>query len=56
MQVHSYSSNNGTNSSVSADRDKCERKSNLLNSSGKIFKCTICQSTYHWFRECLHRV
>ena len=55
-QSQSYNSNNGTNSSVSVNRDKWGRKTNPLNSSGKISKCTICQSMYHWFRECPHRV
>ena len=41
---------------MSANRDKCGRRSNPLNSSGKIFKCTICQSIYRWFRECPHRL
>ena len=55
-QSQSYNSNNGKNSSVSVNRDKWGRKTNPLNSSGKISKCTICQSIYHWFRECPHRV
>ena len=55
-QGHSYYSNNGTNSSVSVDGGKWEHKTNPLNSSGKILKCTICQSIYHRFRECPHAV
>ena len=35
-QGQSYNSNNGTNSSVSVNRDKWGRKTNPLNSSGKI--------------------
>ena len=55
-QGQSYNSNIGLNSSVPVNRDKWGRKTNPLNSSGKISKCTICQSIYHWFRECPHRV
>ena len=43
-QGQSYNSNNGTNLSVSVNRDKWGRKTNPLNSSGKISKCTICRS------------
>ena len=52
----SCNSNNRTNSSVSVNRAKWGRKTNPSNSSDKISKCTICQSTYHWFRECPHRI
>ena len=38
------------------NRDKWWRKTNPLNSSGKISKCTICHSIFHWFRECHHGV
>ena len=29
---------------------------NPVNSSGNIRKCSICQSIYHWFRDCPHKV
>ena len=41
---------------MSVNRDKWWRKTNPLNSSGKISKCTICHSIFHWFRECHHGV
>ena len=55
-QGQSYNSNRGTNSSVSVNRNKWGRKTNPLNGSGKISTCTICQSIYHWFRECPHKI
>ena len=36
--------------------DKYGRKMNPLNSSGNITKCSICQSIYHWVRDCPHKV
>ena len=56
-QGQSYNNNNGTNSSVSVNRDKRDKwghKTNPLNSCGKVSKCIICQSIYAWFRECFH--
>ena len=36
--------------------NKYGRKINPMNSSGNITKCFICQSIYHWHKECPHRV
>ena len=55
-QGQSYNSNNRTNSSVSVNKAQWGRKTNPSNSSGKISKCTICQSIHPWFRECPYRV
>ena len=36
--------------------DKYDRKTNAVNSNGNIAKCSICQSIYHWFKECPHQI
>ena len=35
---------------------KYGHKMNPVNSSGNIKKCSICQSIYHWFRDCPHKL
>ena len=32
-----------------------QRGTNLLNKYGKRTKCAICQSVYHWAKECLNK-
>ena len=41
---------------MSVNRENWGRKTNPLTSSGKISKYSICESIYHWFRECRYRV
>ena len=35
---------------------KYGRKTNPVNSSGNITKCSVCQSIYHWYKECPHKI
>ena len=36
--------------------DKYGRKTNTVNSNRNISKCSMCQSTYHWHKECSHKI
>ena len=36
--------------------DKYGRKTNPINSNGNTTKCSICQSIYHWYKECPHKI
>ena len=36
--------------------DEYGRKSNPVNSNGNIAKCSICQSIYHWYKECPYKI
>ena len=40
----------------SMNNDKYGRKTNPVNSNGNITKCSICQSIYHWYKECPHKI
>ena len=39
-----------------SNTDKYGRKMNPVNSNGNVKKCSICQSIYHWFRDCPHKL